>query len=65
VVIGAGIAGLTTACTLADRFDRVVVLDRDRLPDEAIPRSGVPQGEHGHVLLMAGQRALDQLFPGG
>src|SRR3989440_4482040 len=64
VVVGAGIAGLTAARTLADRFDRVVVLDRDRLPDDPVPRRGVPQGEHGHVLLLAGQRALEELFPG-
>jgi len=43
VVVGAGIAGLTAARTLADRFDRVVVLDRDRLPDDPVPRRGVPQ----------------------
>jgi 2-polyprenyl-6-methoxyphenol hydroxylase-like FAD-dependent oxidoreductase len=64
VVVGAGIAGLAAARTLADRFDRVVVLDRDRLPAQAVPRRGVPQGEHGHVLLIAGQRALEGLFPG-
>lgn len=64
VVVGAGIAGLAAARTLADRFDRVVVLDRDRLPTEPVPRKGVPQSEHGHVLLVSGQRALDGLFPG-
>lgn len=64
VVIGAGIAGLCTARTLADRFDRVLVLDRDELVQDASPRRGVTQSGHGHVLLVAGQRALDGLFPG-
>jgi 2-polyprenyl-6-methoxyphenol hydroxylase-like FAD-dependent oxidoreductase len=64
LVIGAGIAGLCAARTLADRFERVLVLDRDELPDEAVPRRGVTQGGHGHVLLVAGQRALGELFPG-
>jgi len=64
VVIGAGIAGLTAARVLADRFDRVVVLDRDRLPDTATPRRGVPQGEHAHTLLVAGQNAFYRGFPG-
>ena len=63
-MIGAGIAGLCAARTLADRFDRVVVLDRDELPDAAVPRRGVTQGGHGHVLLVAGQRALGELFDG-
>lgn len=64
VVIGSSIAGLCAARTLSDRFDRVVVLDRDELPDSATPRKGVPQSGHGHVLLVAGQRAMDELFPG-
>ncbi|MDQ1720279.1 MAG: hypothetical protein QOI26_13 [Pseudonocardiales bacterium] len=63
LVIGAGIAGLCAARTLADRFEQVVVLDRDELPDAAVPRRGVTQGGHGHVLLVAGQRALGELFP--
>lgn len=64
VVIGAGIAGLTAARVLADRFARVVLVDRDRLPETVAPRRGVPQGGHGHVLLVAGQQALGELFPG-
>lgn len=64
LVIGAGIAGLCAARTLSDRFSRVVVLDRDELPDDAVPRRGVTQGGHGHVLLVAGQRALGELFDG-
>ncbi|MGY0235115.1 FAD-dependent oxidoreductase [Longispora urticae] len=61
-MIGAGIAGLSAARALANHFGRVVVLDRDRLPDAADPRRGVPQGGHGHVLLLAGLRALEELF---
>jgi 2-polyprenyl-6-methoxyphenol hydroxylase-like FAD-dependent oxidoreductase len=64
VVIGAGIAGLATSRALADRFRRVVLLDRDTLSDTATPRRGAPQTHHAHVLLVAGQRALEELFPG-
>jgi len=64
VVIGAGIAGLAAAKVLANRFARVLVIDRDELPDKAEPRRGVPQGQHSHVLLVAGQRTLEELFPG-
>jgi 2-polyprenyl-6-methoxyphenol hydroxylase-like FAD-dependent oxidoreductase len=64
IVIGAGIAGLTMGRALADRFDRVVLLDRDHLPDAPTPRRGAPQTYHAHVLLAAGQRALEELFPG-
>ncbi|MGP4049004.1 FAD-dependent oxidoreductase [Streptomyces sp. 2A115] len=64
VVIGASVAGLCTARVLADRFDHVLVVDRDVLPTGPEFRSAVPQGRHAHGLLETGQRAMDQLFPG-
>jgi 2-polyprenyl-6-methoxyphenol hydroxylase-like FAD-dependent oxidoreductase len=64
VVIGAGMAGLTAAGALADRFDQVVVLERDTLPSEPRYRAGTPQARHVHALLLSGQRALSELFPG-
>lgn len=64
VVIGAGMAGLAAARVLARRYDRVTVLDRDELPVDPVPRKGVPQGQHGHILLVSGLRELDGLFPG-
>ena len=64
VVIGAGMGGLTAAGALADRFDQVVVLERDTLPSEPIYRAGTPQARHVHALLLSGQRALSELFPG-
>ncbi|MCY1142792.1 FAD-dependent monooxygenase [Actinoplanes sp. Pm04-4] len=64
VVIGAGTAGLTAARVLSERFGRVIVLDRDSLPDEAVPRRGVPQGSQPHILLAAGMRELNARFPG-
>ncbi|MCH0543294.1 FAD-dependent monooxygenase [Streptomyces sp. MUM 203J] len=64
VVIGGGVAGLLTARSLAAHAERVTVVERDRLPQEAEPRAGVPQGRHIHVLLEAGQRAMDELLPG-
>ena len=44
IVVGAGIGGLTAARVVADYFERVVVLERDALPERAEPRTGVPQG---------------------
>jgi 2-polyprenyl-6-methoxyphenol hydroxylase-like FAD-dependent oxidoreductase len=63
VVIGAGMAGLAAAGALADHFERVIVLERDRLTDQAAPRAGTPQSRHLHLLLPGGQRALTDLFP--
>ena len=63
VVIGAGMAGLAAAGAVADFFERVTVLERDRLPNEAVPRRGTPQSRHLHALLPGGERALTDLFP--
>jgi flavin-dependent dehydrogenase len=64
VIVGSGMAGLSAARAVADRFRQVVILDRDELPDGAIPRPGVPQGKHPHGLLTGGLKALEHLFPG-
>jgi 2-polyprenyl-6-methoxyphenol hydroxylase-like FAD-dependent oxidoreductase len=64
IVVGAGLSGLSAARVLADYFDEVIILDRDELPDDAIPRPGVPQGKQPHGLLGGGLKALENLFPG-
>jgi 2-polyprenyl-6-methoxyphenol hydroxylase-like FAD-dependent oxidoreductase len=64
VVAGAGVAGLCAARVLADHFDQVVLVDRDRLADSPAPRSGVPQSRHVHILLMRGLYEVESLFPG-
>ncbi len=63
IVIGGSMAGLLSARVLADHFDRVTLLDRDRFPSGIEPRSGLPQARHIHVLLDAGRQALDRLLP--
>ena len=63
-VIGGGIAGLCAAGALADHFEQVVVLERDSLSDGPAHRPGTPQSRHAHGLLVGGQRALSELFPG-
>jgi 2-polyprenyl-6-methoxyphenol hydroxylase-like FAD-dependent oxidoreductase len=68
VIIGGGIGGLLAAHALADRFDRVTVLERDRYPSDAgsaapPSRRGVPQSRCLHLLLAAGAAAFDQLIP--
>lgn len=64
VVIGSSIAGLTAARILSDYFDRVTLIERDRLPTTPEFRRGAPQGRHAHLLLPPGLIILDKLFPG-
>jgi flavin-dependent dehydrogenase len=63
-VLGGSLAGLLSAAVLAERFDRVVVLERDRLPEGVRARRGVPQSRHLHALLSRGLTTLEELLPG-
>ncbi|MEV7833494.1 hypothetical protein AB0P12_23145 [Streptomyces subrutilus] len=65
VVLGAGVAGLLAARVLAERFDRVTVVERDELPDSGPAfRPGVPQSRHAHVLWSKGVDLIEDLLPG-
>jgi 2-polyprenyl-6-methoxyphenol hydroxylase-like FAD-dependent oxidoreductase len=61
VVIGGSMAGLATAATLSSRVREVVVVERRTTDGQA---SVAPQGHLPHVMLAAGARALEDLFPG-
>ncbi len=64
VVLGGGIAGLAHAVPLAERFERVTLIDRDLLSGRVGARRGVPQGQHIHLLVPGGLTRLEQLLPG-
>ena len=64
IVIGASVAGLLAGHVLADHFDRVTIIERDQLPAGPAFRPAVPQARHIHVLLVRGNRLLEQFFPG-
>ncbi|WP_231639766.1 FAD-dependent oxidoreductase [Mycobacterium sp. Marseille-P9652] len=64
VVLGASMAGLLAARSLADAFERVTVVERDPLPDGYGDRRGVPQGRHLHALLPRGAQVVEGFFPG-
>jgi 2-polyprenyl-6-methoxyphenol hydroxylase-like FAD-dependent oxidoreductase len=63
VVIGGSMAGLMTARVLADHFEQVTVVERDRIDGQGIHKS-IPQGNHYHALLLGGQQVLSSLYPG-
>ncbi|MGV9317035.1 NAD(P)/FAD-dependent oxidoreductase [Streptomyces sp. NPDC003691] len=64
LVLGGGLAGMLAAAALADTADSVVVVERDTFPDAPVPRRGLPQGHHSHILMRSGAEALDELLPG-
>jgi 2-polyprenyl-6-methoxyphenol hydroxylase-like FAD-dependent oxidoreductase len=64
LIIGASMAGLLAARVLSDHFERVTIIERDDLPQNGEYRAGVPQARHLHVMLVRGERILEDLFPG-
>ena len=56
--------GLMTARVLADHFDAVTVLERDRIENRPTLHQSIPQGSHVHGLLLGGQRVIAWLYPG-
>jgi 2-polyprenyl-6-methoxyphenol hydroxylase-like FAD-dependent oxidoreductase len=63
VVIGASIAGLLAGRVLSEYFERVIIVERDSLPEHPEARKGVPQGLHVHSLLQQGSSILSEFFP--
>jgi flavin-dependent dehydrogenase len=64
VVIGGSLAGLMSAAVLADHFERVTVFERDVIEDLPVLHKSIPQGNHVHALLLAGQNVMSSLYPG-
>ena len=63
VVLGGSLAGLAAAAALAERFDRVTIVERDTLPQSG-NAAGHPPRRHVHILLPAGLVGLSELLPG-
>jgi 2-polyprenyl-6-methoxyphenol hydroxylase-like FAD-dependent oxidoreductase len=64
IIIGGSMAGLLSARAALDTFEKVTLIERDRLPDAPGPRKGLPQGRFIHILLARGAAILEGLFPG-
>jgi 2-polyprenyl-6-methoxyphenol hydroxylase-like FAD-dependent oxidoreductase len=63
VVIGASMAGLLAGRVLSEHFERVTIIERDRISRDTEARKGVPQARHVHVLLKKGASVLTEFFP--
>jgi 2-polyprenyl-6-methoxyphenol hydroxylase-like FAD-dependent oxidoreductase len=68
LIIGGGIGGLLAAHALADRFEHVTILERDRYSESndlaLARRRGVPQSRCVHLLMAAGAAVFEELMPG-
>ena len=63
IVIGGGIAGLLAARVLSDHFEEVVLIEKDNYVEDGKIRSGTPQANHVHILLVKGREILQDFFP--
>jgi 2-polyprenyl-6-methoxyphenol hydroxylase-like FAD-dependent oxidoreductase len=64
IVMGGSIAGLMAARVLADHFERVTVIEKDKLPETPQIRKGVPQSGMLHALWKKGETIMAMYFPG-
>ncbi len=64
VVLGGSIAGLFAARVLADAYDEVQIVDRDKLVGTRGPRKHCPQTYQANGLLARGVQIMEELFPG-
>jgi 2-polyprenyl-6-methoxyphenol hydroxylase-like FAD-dependent oxidoreductase len=65
IIVGGGMAGKLIAAAISPYFHRVQILEKDQKPTENnTVRAGVSQGNHIHLLLHAGEHALETLFSG-
>lgn len=69
LVVGGGIGGLLAAHALADRCERVTLLERDHYATDSDwqsppARRGAPQSKCLHLLMAGGSAAVDELMPG-
>lgn len=64
IILGGGMAGLLTACVFSQYFERVTIIEKDKLDEQNVPRKGVPQGHQLHIVLARGLQIMEQYLPG-
>ncbi len=64
IILGAGIGGCFAAAAISKFFEETIIVERDKLPTEPLPRPGVPQGTHIHGLLRRPLEIASKLLPG-
>ncbi|MGE7881772.1 FAD-dependent oxidoreductase [Bacillus sp. NPDC094077] len=63
IVIGGSMAGKFAAKALSTSFKEIIILESGERWDGKASRKRVPQGNHPHVLLKGGEKAIEDLFP--
>lgn len=64
IILGGSMASLLTARVLSDHFERVTIVEKDKLDERNVPRKGVPQSYHLHIVLARGLQIMERYLPG-
>src|SRR5262245_40186452 len=64
VVLGGSASGLLAAKAIAEHAERVILVERDALPDEAEHRKGTPQSRHANNLAPRALPSLERFHRG-
>lgn len=63
IVLGASIGGLMAVRALSKHYERVTVIEKDKVERQPCTRKGQPHTRHLHGLLPGGLNAMLQFFP--
>ena len=63
IVLGGSMSGLLTACVLSKYFERVTIIEKDRVNHQPESRHGQPQTRHLHAMLAMGLKIMTDYFP--
>ncbi len=63
VIIGGSIAGMCAARVVSEFYEKVIIIERDPILENASIRPGVPQSRHLHAILLRGLQIMQDLFP--
>jgi 2-polyprenyl-6-methoxyphenol hydroxylase-like FAD-dependent oxidoreductase len=63
IVMGGSLAGLLAARVLSKHFERVTIIEKDRVNHQPESRPGQPQTQHLHALLAMGLQVMTDYFP--
>ncbi len=63
IVLGCSLSGLLTAKVLSKHYQKVTIIEKDKVNNIPESRKGQPQTQHVHALVKSGLSILEEYFP--
>ncbi|KFF11198.1 NAD(P)/FAD-dependent oxidoreductase [Flavobacterium hydatis] len=64
IILGGGISGLLVSKVLSKKYEKVIIIEKDKLEDKPQVRQGQSHAGQFHVLLLRGLNTLEHYFKG-